>query len=91
MVNRKKDADKKSKGILLNLKPEPRRQLYEYAKKEKRTVTSILEEALDIYMKNKNVKLNNGFDEFMGGKADGDLFGGSSKNDFDLDKELNVL
>ena len=61
MGKKKEPSEKKGKGILLNLIPEKRKQLYDLAAKEKRTVTSIIEEALDIYIKNKLVKFNNGF------------------------------
>jgi hypothetical protein len=54
MANKKKRTeDKKGKGILLNLIPAKRKQLYDLAKKENKTLTAILSEALDNYMKMK--------------------------------------
>jgi len=66
---------KKGKGILLNLTEDLRIKVYALAEKEKRTVTSIIEEAINIFVNNKLAKLND------------DIFG---KDDFDMNKETNI-
>jgi len=74
MVNRKKAKDRKSNGILLKLIPAKKKQLYDLAKKENKTVTTILQEALESYIKSKSPKPDAGFNLDLG-KDDIDLLG----------------